>query len=431
MQQRVNALLGLSSQPATFAGVALNVGNAVPTANPPNATIPPVSSNLTNDNKRQLLLSANQFGIPNTIPGSTLFDDTYFDVNVNCTFASTPPVTVLLSFNYNTVDVNQLATSLNAQYPSVAVQDLTDAINEQIVNAQNAYTAMCNDLDSQLASASSTILGRMSTYNAARALADAAYTSLQTTADQTSITTAATQYMACFKALLGQSFPCLPRFACAQDNTSDLYSSMTNLNVQYTSNTLKYNPIIWFQQAATTHPKLRQYEEFMMLAEGMQSPVNAKLSLQVAQLPIGLQTSDPSHTPINDWLCLPLPSVLKNLPDVHGCTSFVFSSLTGFDFSSVSGVILDTWEEVLPFPNQDTAFAYQYNKPNNEAPQTVLLLTPPDPTYKGSADEYVLTSLLNTLDLTHIRTIDTDAMTYLGTFLPALFLPQYTAPPKS
>jgi len=181
-----------------------------------------------------------------------------------------------------------------------------------------------------------------------------------------------------------------------------------------------------------------------MLAEAIQSladptsdfaSINAQLLFQVAQLaPPPASATSTTNTTTNstnptqiptDWLCLPIQNT-SNLQTLQGYMSIVFNSLTPIDFNDFEGIRIDSWVETIPFSNQDTAYAYQYTRPNAQPPQTLLLLNPPDSTYTGTVDNYVLGAIQNTIDLAKIRTVDFDAIKWLGTFLPALFIPLYT-----
>jgi len=329
--------------------------------------------------------------------------------------------------DYTNVNVAQLATSLSAQY-NVSVDDLTSAINDEIANAKTAYSNFSTDLDDQIQSVLKTMTSRIADY-------DAAMQAIKDSAANPDNKQTVNQLTTCYQSLLGKSFPLLHRFG--SNNNSDLKTSLQTLNVQFQNAQRKFNPIIWFQQACSTHPELKKLEQLLMLAEAMQSladpasslgQINVQLRLQVVQLPIKLQTKDTPPKPINDWLCLPLSKDLTNLQDANGCTSIVFNSITPIDFTDVSGIVLDSWDEIIPFPTVDTAYAYQYTKPNALPPQTLLLLNVPDASYKGDVDTYIHESILDTLDLAKIRTVDLEAMKWLGTFLPAIFIPQYTTP---
>jgi len=380
-------------------------------------------------NKRKYLLQANQYSIPNTVPNSTSADDS-LQLNAQLSFSigTNQNIPVPLSIpDYTNVNVTQLATSLSTTY-NIPVDTLTSAINDEITNTKTIYSNLCTDLDDQITSVLNTMTARLTDYDAAmQVIKDAA---ANPDNKQTN-----TQLANAYQALLGKSFPLLHRFS--SKNNSDLTFSLQTLNVQFQNAQRKFNPIIWFQQTSTTHPELQKLEHLLMLAEGIQSladptsslgQINVQLRLQVAQLPINLQTKDTPPKPINDWLCLPLSNAISNLQDLQGCTSIVFNSITPIDFTDVSGIVIDSWDETIPFPMVDTAYAYQYTKPNALPPQTLLLLNAPDSTYKGTVDQYVYEAILDTLDLAKIRTVDLEAMKWLGTFLPAIFIPQYTTP---
>ena len=84
------------------------------------------------------------------------------------------------------------------------------------------------------------------------------------------------------------------------------------------------------------------------------------------------------------------------------------------------GLLLDEWTETIPGPSVDTGIAFHHDRPNTEAPQAMLLVTPTD--FRGAWQWDDLVDALNeTLDLAKRRAVEPehiDASPY-APFLPA------------
>jgi hypothetical protein len=90
-----------------------------------------------------------------------------------------------------------------------------------------------------------------------------------------------------------------------------------------------------------------------------------------------------------------------------------------------AGLVLGDWDEIIPRSNETTAVAFNFNQPDAEPPQTLLLAVPP----AGAADgakwrwEMLVDSVESTLELAKVRGVDLDALKNFGRFLPAIYSP--------
>jgi hypothetical protein len=82
--------------------------------------------------------------------------------------------------------------------------------------------------------------------------------------------------------------------------------------------------------------------------------------------------------------------------------------------------LLDEWVETIPEDDVTTGVAFNYDRPDSEPPQAMLLAVPPDPNTGWKWDDLVAT-LHDTLDLARLRAVEPDqvAATPYGGFLPA------------
>ncbi len=106
--------------------------------------------------------------------------------------------------------------------------------------------------------------------------------------------------------------------------------------------------------------------------------------------------------------------------------------LTSEETERLAGLLLDQWDENIPATTIDTGLAFQYNAPNTQAPQCLLLAVPGkyDKMPKKWTEDELAAIVSDTIQLAKIRAIDTDAMPALGGILPALFLPANKEKPE-
>jgi hypothetical protein len=87
------------------------------------------------------------------------------------------------------------------------------------------------------------------------------------------------------------------------------------------------------------------------------------------------------------------------------------------------GLLLDEWSELIPGSTADTGIVFHDDRPNSEAPQAMLLVTPTQ--FRGAWQwDDLVDALHETLDLAKRRAIepaDVDTMPY-APFLPATIM---------
>jgi len=152
--------------------------------------------------------------------------------------------------------------------------------------------------------------------------------------------------------------------------------------------------------------KMRAWEQTVMLsgALGQLEP-----ELHALQLPF---------IPGDKWLGLEFPPEQKLDTDRLLYTGH-FSG--GFDKGRAQcGLLLDEWSEMIPTDSVDTGITFHHDRPNCEAPQSMLLVTPSE--FRGEWQWQDLVGALNeTLDFAKRRAIEPrqiDNSPY-GPFLPA------------
>jgi hypothetical protein len=225
-------------------------------------------------------------------------------------------------------------------------------------------------------------------------------------ADQVTALTAAA------KALFGDDFRIIPEFAVSPAQGGEWANAVNASNsgnlFTYLKNTLKIDfPIDeWFYGAARVRAPLRYWESALMLATafGITPP-----PLTAIQLPF--EAGAP-------WLALDFPDTY-----VIDSDRLLYTCLYSQPFDPNArqcGVLLDEWTEVIPGAVRDTAVTFNYARPDNEPPQTMLLVTSASTTGSWQWDDLVA-ALNETLDLAKKRAVEPAVLdpTAYSRFLPA------------
>jgi hypothetical protein len=134
---------------------------------------------------------------------------------------------------------------------------------------------------------------------------------------------------------------------------------------------------------------------------------------RIAQLPLETQPS------LAKWAALSSTSGERPRPGLVSI-AFLGDQIPGVG-EAWSGLLLDTWPELIPNFEEDTAIAFHHDAPGAQAPQAVLLGVPP-PGAETWSFELVEGCLLHALELAKIRSVDLSHLPALGQLLPAAFL---------
>ncbi|MCB0850652.1 MAG: hypothetical protein KDD63_00295, partial [Bacteroidetes bacterium] len=84
------------------------------------------------------------------------------------------------------------------------------------------------------------------------------------------------------------------------------------------------------------------------------------------------------------------------------------------------GLLLDEWTEIVPTEQETSGIAFHYDRPNSEAPQTMLLVTPPQFQQSWQWND-LLDALNETLEEAKLRAVEPAQIDQTGyaNFLPA------------
>lgn len=218
--------------------------------------------------------------------------------------------------------------------------------------------------------------------------------------------------IAAAKALFGDDFQIFPEFTVSPAQGGEWSNAVNASNsgepFTFLKDTLKMDfPIDeWFYGAARVRSQLRYWESSLMVAAAFEITV-------------------PPLTPIQLPFEANAPWLAMQYPDAYTIDSdrLLYTCLYSqpFDLNARQcGVLVDEWTEVIPSTTRDTAIAFNYARPDNEPPQTMLLVTSASTTGSWQWDDLVA-ALNETLDLAKKRAVEPAMLdpTAYSRFLPA------------
>jgi hypothetical protein len=214
------------------------------------------------------------------------------------------------------------------------------------------------------------------------------------------------------KAIFGDDFQIVPEFtvtaAQAGEWANAVNASTSGDLFTYLKGTMKIDfPIDeWMYGVARVRPPLQSWESAEMLATAF-----------------GIKT--PDITPIQFPFASGAPWLAMDYPPDYTIDSdrLLYTCLYSQPFNSAApqcGLLLDEWTEVIPATSHDTGLTFNYNRPDNEPPQSMLLVTAASNTGTWQWQD-IVTALLETLDLAKKRAVEPALLdpTVYSRFLPA------------
>jgi hypothetical protein len=281
--------------------------------------------------------------------------------------------------------------------------DVFDAEPWDVNAIGDRAVAFAQDLQSALHGQHRVITDRLARAQAELTAHDAAATAA----------TAVTSLQAGAKAVFGDSFVLIPEFTVQDDLGSQWANSLAAggaLLAHLTGSLGIERPVPeWLAGAARVRPVLRSYELTGVLAEafGQAAPV-----LTPAQFPYLVD---------EPWMAMQFPEASR--PDSDRLL-YTAHYVTSFDPTARQcGLLLDEWTEVIPATSRETGLTFDFDRPDNEAAQAILIVTPATGDGVWHWDD-VTGALNETLDLVKKRALEPvqlDATAY-ATFLPATIM---------
>ncbi|HET8772912.1 MAG TPA: hypothetical protein VFP80_03945 [Thermoanaerobaculia bacterium] len=214
------------------------------------------------------------------------------------------------------------------------------------------------------------------------------------------------------KVLLGEEFAIVPEVALGPLQATEVASAFgasASLLDHLVANKVELPVDSWLYGVARVRERMHDWEQLVLFAGALGQP---EPELTPLQLPFLDQ---------DRWLALDFPA---DLPLDVDRLLYTAHFVQPFDPNiAPCGLLLDEWTEVLPKPQTTTGVALHYDRPNNEAPQTMLLVTPASlgPQWQW-AD--LVGALHETLDLAKRRAVEPTHIdkTAYAHFLPATIM---------
>jgi hypothetical protein len=231
---------------------------------------------------------------------------------------------------------------------------------------------------------------------------------------------AAREFEAAARALLGDDIVVVPEFVIAPSQAGELANALAASRSGALFDHLVHPPNdrtpaidfpvdTWLHGAARVRERLRSWEQITILAGVFGRP---EPPLDALQLP---------HVPDDRWFGLDLPEDRTLERDRLLYTAHFAAP---FDPAQrVCGLLLDEWTEMIPASEVDTGIAVHYDRPNAEAPQTMLLVTPTE--FRGAWQwDDIVDALNDTLNLAKQRAVEPTHLAQLpyAAYLPATIM---------
>lgn len=217
------------------------------------------------------------------------------------------------------------------------------------------------------------------------------------------------------KAVFGEDFRIIPQFtlppAAAQEIQNAVAAATSGGLLDHARTVADIaEPVdFWLTGAARVREKIARFEAVTQFCDALGGTPPELIPLQLP------------YDPTAPWLALEFPPD-QSLEGGHLLYTAHFASPFQAG-QNCCGLVLDEWSEVVPGAEEMTGIAFQIDQSNGEAPQALLLVTPPDVRGNWQWDD-IVDSLNETLDLAKKRAVEPTQLesTMLARFVPAVIL---------
>ncbi len=216
--------------------------------------------------------------------------------------------------------------------------------------------------------------------------------------------------------LFGGEFRMIPSYALPAKQAFEMLNAwnaetslLNHLKTMHTPNFL--NPKEdWLHGIARVREKMWQVENCILMRE----------SLGLDDTAMGLHANQfPFENTDYHWLAMPFPKALKLGDGERMLYTAVCATATPAP-NVACGLLLDEWTEVIPQETETTGLSFHYDRPNSEAPQTMLMVLPTQLTGNWRWDDLV-DALTYTLESARLRAVEPSQIdtTPYARYLPA------------
>jgi hypothetical protein len=280
-------------------------------------------------------------------------------------------------------DIQTLWNAWSATFPGRAALDLAvdttvaeeDSVRGQISLMQQLTVSLITELDRRIAKADKLVA------DAATAAGEA----------QVQLLTDAV------KALLGDGARVIPRFTLSAEHADEWQNAFDGRAALMTHllPARDFPVDDWMYGIARVRPKLHDWENVVLLTGAFGT---AEPALAPVQFPFNL--AEP-------WLAMELPAAFEL--NKSGDHVLYTAAYAGGAFNKLApqfgGLLIDEWTEVIPATKETAGLAFHYDRPNNEPPQSMLLVTPASGGSQWSWDDLKL-AIPETFDMAKKRAVE-------------------------
>jgi hypothetical protein len=215
------------------------------------------------------------------------------------------------------------------------------------------------------------------------------------------------------RTLVGEHFPVLPCFRVPDPaRAAELGASNAARTTLLAKDELA--PSAWLDRMALVRPSVDRLARVTSAAEVLRGDVSAR-DLVVTQLP---------HSPGERWVALPFVSTV---PQAELAIVTCWSAAVSFT-APLAGLFIDGWHETVPNAEETTGVAFHFDAPGARPPQAILIAVPPTAEAPAWSVDAILDTVVEAHDLARIRAVGPRQLEWLGTMLPALYLPDSFSP---
>ena len=215
-------------------------------------------------------------------------------------------------------------------------------------------------------------------------------------------------YRSRIKALVGADFPVLPVFSLP--DAAGLAASTSARAAMLDGDPLA--PSAWLQRMGLVRAGVDRLARVVCASELAGGDVTPD-DLLVAQLP---------HVAGDRWLGLPYADG-GGPPSAELAIVGVTSGPVDLT-APLAGLFVDAWMETIPDREATTGIAFHHDAPGARPPQVVLLAVPPAAQSTPWSVDALLDTVVEAHDLARLRAVGPRELNWLGTLLPALYLPE-------
>ncbi|QYF93701.1 hypothetical protein KY495_00195 [Massilia sp. PAMC28688] len=299
------------------------------------------------------------------------------------------------------VDIQTLWNAWSATFPGRAAIDLAldtaaaqeDQVRALVSSMQSLTSSLITELAQRIAKADKMIA------DAATATGEA----------QVQLLTDAV------KALLGDGARIIPRFTLSADHGDEWQNAFDGRGalLAHLLPARDFPVDDWMYGIARVRPKLHDWENVVLLTGAFGT---AEPSLAPVQFPFN--AAEP-------WLAMELPAAfeLNKSGDHLLYTAAYPGGVFNKNAPQFGGLLIDEWTEVIPATQETAGLAFNFDRPSNEPPQSMLLVTPASSGRQWTWDDLKL-AVPETFDMAKKRAVEPRdiSATPLSRLLPATLM---------